>query len=320
MFIWVAGTAVAAYPVRTQTIDLKQGWNAVFLEVEPSDPSPQAVFANTPVDVAAQFTRPVRLTRFTTDPGDILANNEGWAIWYGSERPESFLSNLHALHGHNAFLLHSQSDHQLKVTGQVYLKRLNWKSDSFNLVGFPINPAVAPTFGEYFQGVDAHSGQPVYRLLDGQWRRVTNPAATPMRRGEAYWVYSKGGSDYQGPAEVRLAFHDHLRYSPSQFNGTLVLRNRSPHPAKATFHQNAPGGVGLNFVFKGILESQVETFAALLPEVYPMPAMEARTEGSVTLRLTEQATYPAGQSNLLRISFDCGTEYWVAVYLDPAIQ
>lgn len=312
-----APRATAALPERTQTIDLKSGWNAVFLEVEPPDTSPATVFANSPVDVAAQFTRPVRLTRFATDPAEILANNDGWSVWYAPERQESFLSNLFALHSHNAFLVHSRSDHQLKVTGQVYLKRLHWKADSFNLMGFPVDPAAAPTFAEYFQGVPAHSGQPVFRLVDGKWRKVVNPAGTPMRRGEAYWVFSKGGSDYQGPGEVRLAYGDHLRYGPDRFNSTMVLSNRSRNPVKATISQAAQGGVGLDFVFKGILESEVKTFLTPLPQTYNMPAMEAGTEGSVILRLTEAASYPAGRSNLLRVTFDAGTEYWISVYLDP---
>jgi hypothetical protein len=137
-----------------------------------------------------------------------------------------------------------------------------------------------------------------------------------MRRGEAYWVYCDGGSDFQGPCEVRLRVGDHLRYAPDRFHGTFVLRNRSPHPAVITLAQ-AGHSMPLDFVFRGILEKEVVSFTTPLPDVYRMPALEAGVEGSVTLRLPQSPQVVPGSNNLLRISSDAGTEYWVALYLDP---
>lgn len=304
------------YPQRTQTLELKQGWNAVFLEVEPLDTAPSRLFAETPIDVAAQYTTTERRGQFATDPQKILANDDGWSVWYGPEREESFLSGLHALHSHNAFLLHSRENFVWRVTGQVFLKRIIWKSDSYNLVGFPVNSAAAPTFGEYFRGIPAHEGRPAFRLVDGRWRKVDNPDMTPMRRGEAYWIYSSGGSNYQGPSEVRLQFWDHLRYGPGRYNGRLILSNRSPNPAKLTIQREGTGGMPLDFVFRGVLEQEVQSFTTPLPEVYSMPVMEAGVEGAVTLRIRANADIAQGSSGLLRIRSDAGTEYWVALYAE----
>ncbi len=307
-------SAAPAFPVRTQTFDLKQGWNAVHLEVEPLDTAPSRLFAGTPVDVAAQYTRAVRRGQFATDPGKILANDDSWSVWYGPEREESFLSGLHAMHSHNAFLVHSRENFVWRVTGQVYLKRIVWKADSYNLVGFPVDSAAAPTFGEYFRGIAAHTGKPVYRLTEGRWRRVENPDTTLMRRGEAYWVYSEGGSHYQGPSEVRLRFGDHLRYGPGRFNGSFSVINRSPNPVKVTLLRES--GMPLDFVFRGVLEQEVQNFTAPLPAAYAMPAMEAGTEGAVTLRVRDSADIVGGSAGLLRVRSDAGTEYWVAVYAE----
>ena len=49
------GLPAAAESIRTQTLQLQPGWNAVFLEVYPADPDPAIMFANTPIDVAAAF-------------------------------------------------------------------------------------------------------------------------------------------------------------------------------------------------------------------------------------------------------------------------
>ena len=309
--------ALADYPTRTQTLELEKGWNAVYLEVEPMDTAPAKVFAGTPVDVAAQFLRPVRTSQFATDPNEILANQEGWGIWYGPEREEGFLSNLFAIHSHTAYLVHSREKFTWRVTGQVFLKRIYWKPDSFNLVGFPVSEAAKPTFAEYFRGVPAHDGKAAFRLVNGAWRKIDRPAETVMRRGEAYWVYSEGGSDYQGPFDLRLFAGDHLRYFNGQFTATFFLRNRSTNPVSVTIIQESEG-IPLDFIFKGLLETGSETFAARLPQSYAMPAIEADYQRSVTLRVHDSAAVAAAGASLLRISSDAGTEYWVAAYAEAA--
>lgn len=306
----------AAFPTRTQVVDLKKGWNAVFLEVEPLKTAPAEVFSNSPVDVVAQFLRPVRISQFATDPGETLANGEGWGIWYAPGREESVLSNLFALHSHTALLVHSREDFRWQVTGQVFLKRIRWKADSFNLVGFPVNSAAAPTFAEYFQGATPHAGMPVFRLVDGKWRKVDRPGETLMRRGEAYWVYCKGASDFQGPLDVDLSFWDHLRFFDGQFHATFVLGNRSPHPVEVSLIQESGGGLPLDFVFKAVTDSSVDQLAALLPPEFTMAAMEPDARGAVTLRVHDPDDVTGGASNLLRISSDSGVEYWLAVYAE----
>jgi hypothetical protein len=312
--------AAPAFPTRTQTIELTKGWNAVFLEVEPLRTGPSDVFAGTPIDVAAQFLRPVRTSQFATDPGEILANNEEWGIWYGPDREESFLSSLHAIHSHSAFLVHADSDFTWRITGKVFLKRILWKSDSFNLVGLPVNGSIAPTFAEYFEDVPAHSGQSMFRLIDGIWRKIDKPGETLMRRGEAYWIYSEGGSDYQGPCELKLFYGDHIRYFPDQHRSTFYLRNRSSHPLGVTIKRDGAESFPLDFLFKAILTTGTERFAALLPQDYAMPVMEGGSSGAVTLRVHKASDVEAGAASLLRISSDAGTEYWVAIFAEPTTQ
>ena len=45
-------------PLRTQSVPLRAGWNSVFLDVEPLDPAPSAVFARLPVTKVAAFLPP----------------------------------------------------------------------------------------------------------------------------------------------------------------------------------------------------------------------------------------------------------------------
>lgn len=306
------------YPTRTQTISLQKGWNPVFLEVDAADPSPSAIFDGTPVDAAAQLLRMVRISRFATDPDEVLANNDSWGVWYGPEREESAFSNLYALRSHHALLVHSRENFTWNVTGKPFLKRIYWKPDSFNLVGFPVSSKSTPTFAEFFRGVPAHEGQPVFRMSDGKWRKVERPAETLMRRGEAYWVYCQGGSDYQGPLDVRLSHGDHLRFGENH-TGILIVENRSPNPGEVTLLQaGGPGGLPLDFLFKGVMETQKENFSALLPQTYTMPAIDAGVRGSIVLRIHDPSAIGGGATNLLRVSSDSGVDYWVAAFAEAA--
>ena len=51
--------------VRTQSIALHKGWNAVFLQVDPATPKPADCFQGTPVTMAAAFTGAEKSLQFS---------------------------------------------------------------------------------------------------------------------------------------------------------------------------------------------------------------------------------------------------------------
>lgn len=82
---------------RIQEVSLTKGWNAVFLEVEPLDASPERIFAGLPVDrVATWYGGPVS-NQFVTDPGVDLFKSKGWSVWYAPKLPEAFLKSLDSI-------------------------------------------------------------------------------------------------------------------------------------------------------------------------------------------------------------------------------
>src|SRR5262245_34621916 len=116
-----AGTSPVAWAgtQRTQTFQLRQGWNAVFLEVYPAQTDPARVFANTSVDIAASYYAPSASAQFITEPGVDLFRQSGWGVWYTAGRPDAFLKTLHAILGQQAYLLHAERDSLWTVTGEV---------------------------------------------------------------------------------------------------------------------------------------------------------------------------------------------------------
>ena len=64
-------TAVADGLERTQVVELEAGWNAVYLEVEPEEAAPEAVFEGMPVDVVAQYFQRQSPVQFIANPEEV---------------------------------------------------------------------------------------------------------------------------------------------------------------------------------------------------------------------------------------------------------
>ena len=303
---------------RTQTIPVTAGWNAVFLEVEPMDVEPGAVFKNLPVDIAAAYFPHEAPTQFVTNPGTQLFKGLGWGVWYAEDRPDAFLKTLNAIYGQQAYLIHTTRAFEWKVDGLVSLPKVRWQPESFNLTGFGVKAQGGPTFAEFFAGSPAHKGQAIYRLVNDVWKKVVSPSAEAMRSGEAFWIFSKGGSDFQGPLSVETALGASMLELTSQ--DALILRNHTDHPVTPHLEHVAldarPVPLSINVRVLGDPENAVKSAAAEKPATswqQEMPPMEAggRLGIPFTAR-TAEMTAPE-QVSLLKITTDMGTETWVPV-------
>lgn len=316
--VLAAWTTVCGQTTRTQTISLHEGWNAVFLEVYPADSDPDVVFVSTTIDVAAAFYPHCSSAQFITDPAADVYKGAGWGVWYAPDRPDAFLKTLSAIYGQQAYLVHSRADSVWTVTGSAVAPEVQWEPNMYNLVGFSVQSPGAPTFAQFFAGSPAHSHNKIYRLTDGAWRRVLDPAAEAMRSGEAFWIYCDGPSTYQGPLRVQTTISGGLFLGSG--SDTLTLRNDTDHPVTATI-DHVPSGtnsVPLSIVIQGLpgKVAQVESVAAPKPDgpwTQPLPPLEARASVRVPLEMRSQDAQSSVQGSLLKISTDMGTEVWVPV-------
>jgi hypothetical protein len=181
--------SLRAQAIRTQTLALAAGWNAVFLEVDPTESEPAILFAAHPVDVVATLGTPTPAAQFVRNAGVDLFKAYGWAVWYAPARPDAFLSTLYAVQGGKAYLIHATTNAALTVSGTVPPLQMNWIPDAFNFAGFAVQNPGAPTFEQFFGGSTAHQHNRIYRLVNGTWRQVLDPGAQTMRAGEAFWIY-----------------------------------------------------------------------------------------------------------------------------------
>jgi hypothetical protein len=198
----------AADQVVTQAVPLVAGWNAVWLEVEPTDEDglqlgPEEVFNNPAIESIAS-PRPLSGTSefFADAPGSIESfNEEGWEFWNRADAPDA--NNLTLIFGNRPYLIKvaaGTAPFGVQVTGKVRFFRPTWNQDRYNLVGFGLEGT--RSFSQFFQPSGGrHPLTKIFKLNpNGNWVPI-NGTETIVSR-QAYWVFSNGPSNYMGPVAV----------------------------------------------------------------------------------------------------------------------
>lgn len=237
----LGASPASAQPEATQTFLLQPGWNAIYLEVRPEPNDTDTVFGGLPLASAWTWNPAYPRPEFIEDPDETLIGSPAWLGYFPQPRPEAVLTNLFAVQPNRAYLLKIDGTEPVPwtVRGRPEIRDHRWVPDSFNLVGFPVDPAIPPTFSNYLAPSPAHAGQPVFRLVGGTWQQV-NPAATQIRSGESYWVYCKGPSDYGGPIDIDLDTGSELDYGGALGRAEIRIRNLAAVPASIRLTQ-VPG-------------------------------------------------------------------------------
>jgi hypothetical protein len=305
--------------LRTQTIQLHRGWNAVFLEVYPGETKPSALFAQTPVDIVAAFFAPGSSAQFMTQPGADLFSQAGWGVWYAENRPDAFLKTLYSIYGQQGYLIHAKSDSTWTVTGAVVPAQTKWQANAYNFVGFSMHPTAAPTFAQFFSGAAALRHNKIYRLVNDMWRRVSDASAETMRPGEAFWIYCDGATTYQGPLRVETKTRTGLVLGKDEDN--LTLWNDTPNPLQPTVeHVVAEGSsVPLSLVVQVTSATNTLTKSVSVAQpaggwTQPLPPLEAGAACKMPLEARTQDMSANIQGSLLKITTDLGTVQWLPVF------
>jgi len=184
--------------MRTQTLTLNPGWNAVYFEVQPQPEQSEIVFQGLPVKSVWAWNRQFSSVQFIEDMNTIVPERPEWLTYFSKNSGQAFLTNLFKIQGGKAYLINidSPTPVTLTINGTASLPSFEWMQDSFNLAGFNIKPDTI-TVKQFFSHSSAHKNQPVYQLdKSGSWNLLDESAF--IQPGESYWVYSKGTSTYYG--------------------------------------------------------------------------------------------------------------------------
>jgi hypothetical protein len=229
------------------------------------------------------------------------------------------LTTLFAIQGGRPYLIHARTNVSLTLTGTVPPANVSWTPNAYNFVGFPLVSPGAPTFHQFFQGSPAHNHNQLYRLVEGTWRQVLNPAQETMRAGEAFWIYCRGRSDYPGPIEVTTRWGSALNLT-TEGGGEVIFRNRTVHPVGLTLeHIIDPA---LPIPLSTPVRVQEEEFGRIDTLyihyetdafVHALPAVEAGQAIRLPFVLRMQDAGPGERFSLLKVTTDLGTVSYVPV-------
>ena len=120
------------------------------------------------------------------------------------------------------------SEQTLDVIGRPFIRTPEWTSDSFSLLGFPVNPERPPNFSSFLR---LHPLITKVRFLSLTHRvigsRFPDPSSEKIHPGVAYWIYTTGVSEYEGPVSITLPQRTGLDYGATLTEHTVTFKNNS---------------------------------------------------------------------------------------------
>lgn len=317
----IAVAAMAANTIHAQTVNhsytLNPGWNSIWVELDPNDRDPEAVFTGIPVESVWSFQRRLASVNFIQNPNEPVWNRDEWLVHFPSGTDAALNNNLFAILPQRAYLVKytGASPTTLTIQGTPVLRDAEWSPNAYNLRGLPVADSGPPTFFEFFKYSPAHYDsntgqlQPIYRLnTGGQWVQVS--PTDNAKRGEAVWAFAEGASDYPGPIAVSLDLDTALDFSDIATELSVSLKNRTGLPMTASVRDLGGGaGVLAYSVFDPDLGAQWPDF----PGTLNINPDESGLEERVRLAVRRGAMTGDSFGTVLEISDGMGTRQLVAV-------
>ncbi len=225
----------------TQSFDLKAGWNAVFLHVDPSHASIAQHLASDPnasIEEIWLWQAPNSLQQFVQTPQQPSAGGSQWRSWKRTDAANSALQNLVPNAGYLVRVRPDVPAYQWQLKGKASVPRYQWTSSGLNFLGFPTVPAPPPTFEDFlaqsppeFQQTAEIHGYPGGELGPGNPQQVLNLRSTPVRRGEAFWIRAgETYNRYYGPFEIVLGGSGVVALGDRVNVTGIRLKNLTPGP------------------------------------------------------------------------------------------
>lgn len=234
----------------SQSNNLKAGWNAVFLHVDPSyatidellpPPTP-----GHPIEEIWHWQPALPTGQFVESPAVPNTAGNQWVKW---EAGSPTTSPLKRMVGNGAYLVKVASTAPTflwNIKGKAVTPTYRWTLTGLNFIGFPTPPPANPNFESFFA--------PATRLQqDGEFYRYVggdlgpaNPAriialrSTSVVRDQAYWLRAdEAYSEYYGPFQIVQSGTSGIRFGDSLGQSEFRLRNVTSQPLTVTMTQLA---------------------------------------------------------------------------------
>jgi hypothetical protein len=220
----------------TQRNTLSNGWNSIYLHVDPSD----ALIGNLLTADSANPIQEVWLWQpsgstllFSGSPGQLATDDTQWVVW----RRTGGASTLSKLVGNAAYLVRvagALNSYDWDVKGRPLAPSYQWTVTGLNFVGFPTSPQAPPFFTQFLQPAPTlRQMSTIYYYPAGNSNTVPSILAgtrayneTPVRRHQAYWVDTTTHYNrYFGPFQLLPPTAAGIQFRDTLGQATCRLRN-----------------------------------------------------------------------------------------------
>ncbi len=315
MLMLPLGTARAQW--LTQTLDLKAGWNAVFLHVDASHATIDDLVAPDPslaVEEVWMWRPELSAQQFVDTPQSPASTDSRWSSWTRAKGPNSAMNRLIP---NTAYLVKVKSDiatYAWAVKGKAVAPRYTWTTSGLNFLGFPVPQGAGPTFDSFLAKGPSEFKQAAefYRYVGGPLGagnpgQVFGLRTATMNRGQAYWIQSGNYFNrYFGPLEIQVSESGILNYGDTLRSIGVRVRNLTAGSVTATMRmlasETAPAGQPLVTGLPPLLVRGARKAPTTL--AYDYTALAANSTMTWTLA-------PAGQS---------GSEVEVILGMDRSVN
>lgn len=317
-----------------QTLSLSEGWNSVFLRVQPH-PSPcDDVFGGEPRirSVRRWHPRSPDDVQYDETAGSVLPEGGSWLAWFPSNHVDRPLLDLAETIGGAAYLIEVSSGVPLTlgITGRPMALSYTWEAGIYHFVGLPSVESTPVNFSTFFAPVrdyipvEFSQGGEIYRVKsDGSHARIFQPAMAVIDPLTCYWIKAAERVEYTGPISVKVesprGWMDFGRRLVPQY---LELRNETDATRGISIRHEAsgtppPGGepiagsVPLKFAVVTQWDRVLGREYLNFPELPAVWTTQLAAKASIRLAFLPDALALAGDTNtafqsVLEVSDDAG--------------
>lgn len=245
-----------AVPHVSETLELTKGWNAVYIESTPDNPSCEEFFRNTPVIGAAAYLSDAgdSTAQYDASGKEIVQAPISYLQWIRGES----VSTLQSIIGGNSFLLYATNAATIAFIGVPAVPRITWHkvsstetNDLLNLGGVSSasrNVSIQDYFGEgpfgmsktgraiySVGGEDTEVGPDLKDAEKGSFGRVATIAG-----GKAYALTATSAGEWPGVIGV---MGDSVSFGADANYASVKVRNRgtTKHEFRFTLERSASG-------------------------------------------------------------------------------
>lgn len=243
---WLASLSPVGAHWITQKFDLSPGWNAVYLNVDASHASIEALVgsdAANPIEEVWLWQPAPATAQFVTSPQTPTTTGSQWITW---NRSTSATATLQRLRGNAAYLVKvaGGSVYTWNLKGKAIAPNYLWTSTGLNFIGFPTPSGAPPTFEAFLGPAPAlQQSAEIFNYVGGDLS-PNNPArlyafrTQALRRGEAFWIRSgETFNRYFGPVELTLDGGGGLMFGSNLGQTRFRLRNLTGNPLTITLRR-----------------------------------------------------------------------------------